>query len=174
MGLLDLPVARRTRRNHGIEHATVHILSARLPGTPFAGRSDGGGFYLYGQVDTATLSAAVDEALRRLVEEPQLAIHPYCGTNLVIGGFTAGLAALAAMATLPAERRRGGSAGLLPRFMLAGTAAALASANLGPWVQANWTTLADPTGVRVTGITRTARGRHVVHRVALADAERGP
>jgi hypothetical protein len=169
MGLLDLPIARRTRRNHGIEHATVHVLSARLPGTPFAGRSDAAGFFLYGQVDTPVLAEAVDEALRRLVTEPQLAVHPYCGTNLVVSGFTAGLAALAAVATLPPERRRSGPAALLPRFLLAGTAAALASANLGPLVQARWTTSAAPEGVRVRTITRTERGRHVLHRVELTD-----
>ena len=169
MGLLDLPWARRTRRNHGIEHATVHVLTARRPGTQLAGRSDSGGFYLYGQVSETDLREAAEEAIRRLATEPELAIHPYCGTNLVVGGFTAGLAALAAVATLPKGRREAGPLSLLPRFLLAGTAAALASANLGPIVQARWTTLPDARGVRVAAVRRVGGGRHVLHRVELVD-----
>ena len=28
--VLSIPMVKRTRRNHGLEHATVHILSKRL------------------------------------------------------------------------------------------------------------------------------------------------
>jgi hypothetical protein len=169
MSPLDLPIARRTRRNHAIEHATVHLLTAGQPRLPLAGRSDAGGFYLYGNVETNRLAAAVDEAIRRLDDEPELAVHPHCGTNLVVGGLTAGLASLLAVATAP-ENRRLGALDLLPRFLLAGTVAALAGANLGPVVQRRWTTLAEARGVKVTGITRSQKGRHVLHRVGLADA----
>jgi hypothetical protein len=169
MGLLDRPLPFRTRRNHGIEHATVHILTGQQPGTGLAGRSDGGGFWLYGQVETDKLREAVEEAIRRLPDEPSLAIHPNCGTNLVVGGVTAGLASLAAVATV--SDRDAGTAGwrLWPRFLLAGTAAALAGASLGPWVQQRYTTLPDSRGVTVRSIRRRERGRHVMHRIELAD-----
>jgi len=167
MGLLDLPIARRTRRNHAIEHATVHILTTRRPGTTFAGRSDGHGFYLYGEVDADSLRAAVEEAIVRLPAEPELAVHPYCGTNLVVGGITAGLASLVAVATMPRDRRDASLMDLLPRLLLAGTAAAMATTSLGSRVQARWTTLADSEGVRVAGIERFERGRHRLHRVRL-------
>lgn len=170
MGLLDLPIPRRTRRNHAIEHATVHILTERLPRRPLAGRSDAGGFFLYGDVETDDLSSAVEEALLRLETEPELAIHPHCGTNLVVGGLTAGLASVLALATLPLDRRRAGVWGLVPRFMFAGTAAALASANLGPIAQQRWTTLPDSRGVTVRAVKRSQKGSHVMHRVDLADA----
>lgn len=169
MGLLDLPWPRRTRRNHAIEHATVHILTARQPRVSLAGRADGGGFYLYGNVTAAAVHEAVEEAIRRLGAEPELAIHPHCGTNLVVGGFTAGLAALVAVATFPRQRRLDSPWSLLPRLTLAGTAAALASANLGPIIQARWTTLADVRNVRVAAVRQVSGGRHTLHRVELRD-----
>jgi hypothetical protein len=169
MGLLDLPIPRRTRRNHAIEHATIHILTARVPGASFAGRSDSGGFFLYGAVDSDQVHSAVTSALVRLQTEPELAIHPYCGTNMVVGGIVAGLASLAAVATLPENRREAGLGQLLPRLMLAGTFAAVATTSLGPLMQQRVTTLPDSRGVRISGIERSGSGRHVMHRVQLTD-----
>ena len=37
--VLDLPLIRRTRRNHGLEHATIHMLSNRIKTLQIAGRS---------------------------------------------------------------------------------------------------------------------------------------
>ena len=74
---LNRPPFSRVRRNHGLEHATIHVLSERYPNTTFIGRSDGKGFYIYGQVATDVLRAAVNEALTRLRNgEHSLAIHP--------------------------------------------------------------------------------------------------
>jgi len=57
---LSLPVLSRIRRNHGLEHATINILSERFPNTTLIGRSDRQGFYLYGQVSTEALRQAID------------------------------------------------------------------------------------------------------------------
>ena len=51
--ILNLPVIRRVRRNHGLEHATIHILSRKVKNLSMAGRSTMRGFYLYGNVATA-------------------------------------------------------------------------------------------------------------------------
>lgn len=168
MAFLDLPPLRRTRRNHAIEHAAVHILSRRLPGRPMAGRSDAGGFVLLGDLPTDAVRDAVDEAIRRLPDEPELAIHPYCGTNLVVGGLIAGAAATLAASSLPLGRRGGGLA-LLPRMLLAGTLASVFSQPLGPLAQRRWTTLPDVEGVRVRSITPALRGRLRLHRVVIDD-----
>src|SRR3989304_53818 len=101
MGLSDLPIFRRTGGNHAIEHATVPVLAGRCPRRAVAGRSDSRGFWLYGAVDTDTLRSAVGEAIVRLEQEPELAVHPYCGTNLVVNGVVAGLVSLVALASLP-------------------------------------------------------------------------
>jgi hypothetical protein len=170
VNLLDFPPFRRTRRNHAIEHAAIHILTARFPKLGMAGRSDSGGFYLYGDVDTAAVRSATEEAIERLKLEPELAVHPFCGTNFVVGGMLAGLASLAAMSTVSEERRQRGMLELLPRLMIAGTLAGLASQQIGPLVQTHVTTLPDTDGVSITRIERQTPRGHVVHRVDIADA----
>jgi hypothetical protein len=164
------PFIRRVRRHHAVEHATIHILGAKYPKASLAGRSDRGGFYLYGQVDTEDVRQAVHEALRRLADEPELAVHPMCGTNMVVGGLVAGVLSLVAVATMSEERRSKPLLDALPRLILAGTAASVASQPLGPFVQRWLTTLPDTHGIRLKGIRRMRRGRHVVHRVQLEGA----
>lgn len=86
--LLETPYVRRTRRNHALEHATVHMLSSKIKGLRVAGRSNDGGFILVGEVEQAAVEEAAAEALARLQRgEARWAIHPNCGTNLVTTGF---------------------------------------------------------------------------------------
>src|SRR3954463_10192367 len=97
--VLDLPLVRRTRRNHGLEHATITILSQRVKNLKMAGRSDSGGFVLLGEAPTEQIEASVQEALRRLRGgERALAVHPNCGTNLLTTGFMTTVAAMLGMA----------------------------------------------------------------------------
>ncbi len=78
-------VLQQTRQHHAIEHATIHLLSARFPRRVFAGMSDPWGFTLYGQLSSDTIEEAVGEAIRRLQDgEEELAYHPNCGTNLTV------------------------------------------------------------------------------------------
>jgi hypothetical protein len=76
---------RRTRQHHAIEHATLHLLAARLPGRRMAGYSDPGGFTLLGDIPIEQARRAVSDALLHLqAGESGLAIHPNCGTNLAV------------------------------------------------------------------------------------------
>jgi hypothetical protein len=85
---LTYPYILRTRRNHGLEHATIHVLSRQR--YRLSGRSDDSGFIVIGNVPTDKLENAVNEAIRRMQNgEHQLAIHPNCGTNLITTGFLA-------------------------------------------------------------------------------------
>jgi ethanolamine utilization microcompartment shell protein EutL len=96
----------RIRRNHGLEHATIHVLSEHHKGFSAQGNSDHRGFHLniYGGVSPAEVNAAVEEAHRRLkAGEHRLAVHPNCGTVLVT---TAALATLAAQSVLALENWR--------------------------------------------------------------------
>jgi hypothetical protein len=162
---IHLPFVQRTRRNHAIEHATVHILTAGRPGLVLAGRSDSGGFALYGDVSTAEVRSAVDEALRRLEVEPGLAVHQTCGTNLVVSAMVSALAALAALWTVPVDERANRPWVVLPRLLLASTLAAIGSQPLGPWAQRRLTTRADVGDAEVARITERRHGRLRVHRV---------
>lgn len=93
-GLKELLTVRQV---HALEHATVWVLSEPQLGLSNAllgGMSTETGFYLYGDVPTATVHRAVRLALDRLTQgEWNLAVHPRCGTNLSVGMLmTAGLA----------------------------------------------------------------------------------
>ena len=64
--LVNTPWFSRIRRNHGLEHATLHVLSKRFSGKNLAGHSDTRGFWLLGDVPTEEVESAVSEALERL------------------------------------------------------------------------------------------------------------
>ena len=75
--LLDQKLISRVRRNHGLEHATLHILGSNFPGLSLAGISDVGGFWITGKVELDILTEAVVDALARLkAGESRLAVHP--------------------------------------------------------------------------------------------------
>src|SRR5512138_3678501 len=93
-----IPGLSRLQRNHGLEHATLHVLSGTHPHLALAGHSDTGGFWILGNIDTDELRSAVDTALERMRSgESGLAVHPNCGTNFVATGALAGLAAWGGM-----------------------------------------------------------------------------
>lgn len=163
MNLLDLAFIRRTRRNHALEHATIHLLSAALPGIPLAGRSTPFGFYLYGDVTQESLTAAAYDALSRLRRgESRLAIHPGCGTNYLTSGAFAGLAALVTLSVGNQKQRWS----RLPDVVVAATLALMAAHPVGPLLQEKVTTLADMGDLSITGVRKLSQqGRMIVHYV---------
>lgn len=83
------------RQIHALEHATVWVLSetaATLKETAsqaddetLGGLSTNQGFYIYGNVTQANLQRAVRRGLQRLQGgEWNLALHPRCGTNVLL------------------------------------------------------------------------------------------
>jgi hypothetical protein len=166
--MLDHPLVRRTRRNHGLEHATIHILSGRIKGLHMAGRSTDGGFVLLGEAPTDMIEQAVADALRRMSNgEHHLALHPNCGTNLVTTGFMTSIVGLVGLSG--ATRRE--AFNRLPAVMLLMMLALLVSQPLGMGLQKHFTTLGDPGDLEIISITRaqvnTPLGRQpmTVHRV---------
>lgn len=96
----------RTRRNHGLEHATIHLLSEKHKNFGAQGNSNHKGFYLnlYGEVAPEAVEAAAQEALERMKKgEEQLALHPNCGTVLLT---TATLATVVGQAVFAVEQKR--------------------------------------------------------------------
>jgi hypothetical protein len=158
-------VLLRTRRNHALEHATIHLLSARLPHTPMVGRSDSRGFYLYGNVPTDSLESAAFDALDRLRSgEHQLAIHPNCGTNLLTSGLFAGAVAFFALLGTSQSRWRD-RLSRLPLAIFGTTMALIVSQPVGAAAQRYITTMGDPGAMEIVGIHRIRRGRNGLHRV---------
>lgn len=166
MNPLELWPVASIRRNHALEHATIHVLDERHPGLRLAGRSDWGGFTLYGPTGRSEVRAAVFEALDRLkAGESGLAIHPRCGTNLSLGITLAGLATYAAF--------RGRRRPILVKALQWGLglgAAAVVARPLGAAAQGLLTTSVDLRHLSVASIRSLERGSVVVHRV---DTRRG-
>lgn len=161
-------IAKTLRQHHGIEHATVTLLTQRLPGVRVIAHSDLGGFTVVGNVDTEVLLATVEEALARLQRgEKGLAVHPNCGTNLVTAGALAGLSAL-----LLASGRNRSWWDRLPSAILGATLALMVAGPAGHWMQATITTSADVAGLRVGSVCRIEGGPVTRHRVVIARAGR--
>ena len=164
--LLRSPYVLRVRRNHGLEHATVHILSRshhRL-----SGRSSESGFVLLGAVPTEEVESAVQEALQRMkAGERGLAVHPNCGTNLVTAGYLATLVGFFGFAG------RGWRSGWqrFPSVMTLMMAVVVLSPPLGISLQRHFTTEGDLGDLQVVSVSRQTMsipfsGRRVtVHRV---------
>ena len=149
----------RTRQHHAIEHATLHMLAARLPQRSFAAVSDPLGFTIYGDVTEPLLRRAVGDALLRLqAGEQQLAIHPNCGTNLATSAALATLAAWFGMAGRRPWYEKFGAAVILV------VAALVASQPLGLRLQ-DYTTTAAVADRWVAEIRPVHAGTWVVHRV---------
>lgn len=157
----------RLRRNHGLEHATIHVLSRSQPRVATAGYSNPGGFWLLGELSTEAVQAAVMEALRRLqAGERQLAIHPNCGTNLVTAGMAAGLGSALALGTARDDRQR---LERLPLAFVLASAGLLLARPLGTRLQQYVTTSGDPGRLHITRIQRSQLGTRTLHRIDTAD-----
>jgi hypothetical protein len=155
--------ARRLRQHHGIEHATVTLLSRRLPGVFIAARSDLQGFMVYGDVDAASLRAAVEDALTRLQHGDQwLAVHPHCGTNLVVAGLLSGGAAW-----LLSSGRQRPWWDRLASAILGAMLGLLVAPPASRWAQENITTSADVSRLRVDDVVKLNRGLVTQHRVVI-------
>jgi hypothetical protein len=155
---------QRLRQHHGIEHATITLLTRRVPLAQVVARSDFVGFLVYGDVDAGVLRAVAEEALARLQRgERSLAVHPNCGTNLAAAGVLTGAGALLA----GSGQRRSLWWDRLPSAILAATLALLIAGPLGRWLQENVTTSPEVAGLRIADVVRLKGGPVPGHRVTI-------
>ncbi len=161
---LDQPVISRIRRNHGLEHATLHVLAEKNTARNMGGHSNPTGFWLVGDIPTEEVQEAAREALRRLrAGDRHLAVHPGCGTNFATAGTMAGLAGVAGMWGVGARKRD-----KLERLPLVATLATLALIFAQPFgnvLQKHITTSGDPGDLEIVEISLSQRGRVKAHRV---------
>jgi hypothetical protein len=154
----------RVRRNHGVEHATLHILAQRYPNLPIAGHSDGNGFWILGDVPLEVVAQASQEAISRLQNgERHLAVHANCGTNFVTSGVLAGAAAFFSL--FGAGNRTRDKLERLPLAASLATLALILSRPLGLMIQERFTTSGDPDGLAIHEVRRAKRGSICAHRV---------
>lgn len=138
---------QRVRRNHGLEHATIHVLSEKFRNFGAQGNAANGGFYLnlFGNIEPEAVEAAAYEALERMKKgEERLALHPNCGTVLLT---TATMVTLAGQAVFTVEEKRSGRKmdalgfmNALPGAILAVVLTIVASRPVGMYFQSFTTT----------------------------------
>ncbi len=163
MTILDFPMISSIRRNHGLEHATINILSQHYPYRQFAGYSFPNGFFILGDIPTVELREAVIQALARMHNgETSLAIHPNCGTNYAVSGFFVGMMAWLGMAGAKSRRDR---VERLPLLIALATFGFIISQPLGPLVQKRITTSGDPQGLSIVDVFPIRFGSLSIHRV---------
>ena len=155
--ILDLPYILETRRNHALEHATLHML-ARTHKVSMAGHSNPTGFFLFGELPTEEVRAGLNEAYSRLRSgESGLAVHPGCGTNLVATAF---LPATMAWMPISGVRSNRWRLLLLPVALAFGVFGFFLSRPLGTWLQRNITTEANLGNMQVIDVTLVRKGVH--------------
>jgi hypothetical protein len=148
-------IGRRVRQNHALEHATISLLAQRNPRSVLRGRSTANGFYVYGELRVEDLRECAAEALERLRNgEPEMAIHPRCGTNLAVAGMMAGLSSVL-VGEIPPRRNK------YSRAVLASLVSLFFAPPVGMYVQKRWTTQTPEDDMSIVDIAK--RGRFNSH-----------
>src|SRR5215208_820867 len=156
MKILEFPTYLATRRNHALEHATIHMLARKYADKNLAGHSNPTGFFLFGDMSTEDIRGAIDEAMSRLrAGERELAIHPGCGTNLATS-----MVLPMTLASVPFQGTRSNRWRLLliPLAVMFAVFGYVLSKPLGPWLQRNVTTEADLGNLQVMEIASVRKG----------------
>ena len=155
-------LARRTRQHHAIEHATLHLLAARHPDRRMAGLSDPFGFTIVGAPNPEAVRRAVSDAMLRLnAGESHLALHPNCGTNLVVSSFVVTALALIGF------RGRGMFLDRFARAMLLVVVGLIVAQPLGHQVQRH-TTLAEISDCWLKDVVGVEMGGGSICRIVMA------
>ena len=154
--ILDFPPFLATRRNHALEHASLHILARKYKDQNMAGHSNPTGFFLFGDMSLEDIRNAITEAMTRLrAGESGLAIHPGCGTNLAASTL---VPAAFAWAPFQGARSLRWRLLLIPVPLMFAVFGYLLSKPLGPWLQRNVTTEADLGDMQVMDIVTVRQG----------------
>jgi hypothetical protein len=155
--ILDLPYILETRRNHALEHATLHMLVRTYTGN-MAGHSNPTGFFLFGNFSTLAVWEAATEALERLRKgESGLAIHAGCGTNMATTTLLAGTFAWAVLRFAKSSLTR---LLLLPIALIFAVMGVLIARPLGPILQQRITTEGDMGNMQIIDIIPVRKGVH--------------
>lgn len=165
--ILNWGPVSRTRRNHGLEHATLNLLSRKQPGV-FAGHSDHHGFWIIGNVSTDLLLETAREALERMKSgEKSLAIHQNCGTNFVTTGLVAG--SMTWLFTLGRANSFKKRMNRWSTLVMVSTIASVLAYPLGFKVQERVSVSGEPGNLVIKQIVRYERSGPVMHRILTTD-----
>ena len=148
------------RQNHALEHATISLLTRKLDSSiRIRGMATFDGFYIYGNLPSKAVREAATEGLVRLQGgEQELAVSPFCGTNIVIAGIIAAIAILLALGGKNRGQR-------LPLAIMAAVGAIIIAQPLGWAAQKYVTTCSSLHDVTIRRITRRGSGRRILYKI---------
>ena len=162
------PMIRRVRQNHALEHATVSLLLKSGYRPPLGGYSTPGGFFIFGRCSLDAITDAVSEGYGRLTTgESELAVSPYCGTNLLTGAVLSGVASALVIGFKGPRKVR------IPLAIAAALGVAVISRPLGNRIQKNITTLGNLNDLTVVDIRRLWERPYPTYRVRTAALQVG-
>lgn len=151
--IAPVQILSHIRKNHAMEHATIHVLSELVPQGSFGGYSLVKGFWIMGRTELEIIQKAAEMAYARLNNgEKNLAVHPNCGTNFAVSGLCT---AAAAMITTLAEDDDS-SFSRFSAYTTAGMIGMLAGRKAGPWTQRKLTTDANVKDLSIVSINCSA------------------
>jgi hypothetical protein len=163
MKLPILELISRIRRNHALEHATIHVLSSKYPKKSLVGRSDSRGFILYTELPKEILEESVHVALNRLrAGEKHLAVHPNCGTNLLTAGVLSGAAAYF---SIQGSEDRENKLERLPLAIMSAIMGLIIAQPFGMRVQKHITTDPEPRNLEIESVDQLRTGKGKMYRV---------
>lgn len=149
--IAPLQALSHIRKNHALEHATIHILTKSMPNVSFAGYSFIKGYWICGNTELQEIQKAVEIAHARLKNgEANLAVHPNCGTNIAV---TALCTASASMLTNLLESEDDSKLTRFSGLLTGGMIGALAARPLGPKVQQHITTDVNVKDISIVSIS---------------------
>jgi hypothetical protein len=155
----------RIRRNHALEHATIHILSARNPKSTIVGRSDHQGFFLYTSLPRTVIEEGARIALDRLrAGEHRLAVHPNCGTNLLTAGVLSGLATYFSIQGL-GDKDHQDKLSRLPLAIMSAILGLIIAQPLGTRIQQYLTTKAEPGDLEIFDVQKVRGVKGSLYRI---------
>lgn len=145
MQLIKTFFNKKVRRNHALEHATIGILEKVTGYTHFEGMAYENGFTVRGVVRPELVLACAREALGELLKgNHDLAIHPKCGTTILVINTFSSIVFIAILIFT-------GNLGLWS-VILALTLGHLVGPLTGKLVQRHITTSVDMEDLEITGV----------------------
>lgn len=149
------------RRNHGIEHATVGILTQRKIKPPIFALATPSGFMIYSKLNKNEILSATNESIKlMLAGDSELAISQYCGTNIVAGGIIAVISTIIFAKILGKKSK--GILNIANGFFIS----TLLSKPIGRLVQKYITTDQHINGIKVKNIRSLNLGNFYIHHIS--------
>lgn len=162
-------ILTRIRRNHALEHATIHVLSSQYRNKAIIGRSDSKGFFLYTDLPLEAVEEGIHQAERRLRSgEHHLAVHPNCGTNLLAGGIMSAGAAFLSLQGSKDEKFHE-RIQRLPLAVLGAMAGILLAQPIGSRIQQHITTESELGSLSVSSLKALRAGQTKLYRIFTLD-----